>query len=159
MSNKTQFPTEGVELTQLLVVSMEKSKWFYRDVLGAELFREYGGTSCVLKFQGCWLLLVTGGDPTEDKPDVIGIGGSLTASPLPHHLAYGSRTTAVRLDELTIFGQPDFQVDLPKYHNRSIHSAAGRLNVYSRSVLLVHQLTPTIRVPFRPSAQGLMATG
>jgi catechol 2,3-dioxygenase-like lactoylglutathione lyase family enzyme len=70
MSDAT-FPTDGVELTQLLVVSdMERSKWFYRDVLGASLFREYGGTSCVLNFQGTWLLLVTGGGPTEDKPSV-----------------------------------------------------------------------------------------
>ena len=70
MSGAT-FPTDGVELTQLLVVSdMEKSKWFYRDVLGASLFREYGGTSCVLSFRGTWLLLVTGGGPTEDKPSV-----------------------------------------------------------------------------------------
>jgi catechol 2,3-dioxygenase-like lactoylglutathione lyase family enzyme len=43
---------------------------FYRDVLGAELYREYGGTSAVLSFQGTWLLLVTGGGPTEDKPTV-----------------------------------------------------------------------------------------
>jgi catechol 2,3-dioxygenase-like lactoylglutathione lyase family enzyme len=65
------FPTEGVELTQLLVVSdLERSKKFYRDVLGASLYREYGGTSCVLEFQGCWLLLVTGGGPTPDKPTV-----------------------------------------------------------------------------------------
>src|SRR5262245_32809146 len=27
---------------------------------------------------------------------LIGIGGRLTAPPLPHHLAYGSRTSAVR---------------------------------------------------------------
>ena len=65
------FPTEGVELTLLLVVSdIERSKRFYRDVLGASLFREYGGTSCVFEFQGTWLLLVTGGGPTEDKPTV-----------------------------------------------------------------------------------------
>lgn len=65
------FPVEGVELTQLLVISdLEKSHAFYRDVLGAELYREYGGTSAVFKFAGCWLLLVTGGDPTEDKPTV-----------------------------------------------------------------------------------------
>lgn len=70
MSHKP-FPTEGVELTQLLVVSdLERSKRFYRDVLGASLHREYGGTSAVLNFQGVWLLLVTGGDPTEDKPGV-----------------------------------------------------------------------------------------
>ncbi len=65
------FPTDGVELTQLLVVSeIERSKRFYRDVLGASVYREYGGTSCVLGFQGNWLLLVTGGGPTEDKPTV-----------------------------------------------------------------------------------------
>ncbi len=65
------FPTDGVELTQLLVVSdMEQSRSFYRDVLGATVVREYGGTSCVLNFQGSWILLVTGGGPTKDKPDV-----------------------------------------------------------------------------------------
>ncbi|PWN06702.1 VOC family protein [Rhodohalobacter mucosus] len=65
------FPTEGVELTHLMVVSdLEQSRNFYRDVLGAEVYREYGGTSCVLQFQGTWLLLVTGGGPTEDKPSV-----------------------------------------------------------------------------------------
>lgn len=65
------FPTPEVELTQLLVVAdIERSRTFYRDVLGAEVYREYGGTSCVLRFQGAWLLLVTGGDPTEDKPTI-----------------------------------------------------------------------------------------
>ena len=63
------FPTDGVELTELLVISdLEQSIRFYRDVLGSELVRTYGGTSAVLKFQGCWLLLVTGGGPTPDKP-------------------------------------------------------------------------------------------
>ena len=66
-----EFPVDGVEVTQLLVVSdVNRSRDFYRDVLGAELFREYGGTSAVLQLQGTWLLLVTGGEPTEDKPTV-----------------------------------------------------------------------------------------
>lgn len=66
-----EFPVEGVELTLLLVVAdIERARAFYVDVLGARLFREYGGTSAVLEFQGNWLLLVTGGGPTEDKPDV-----------------------------------------------------------------------------------------
>ena len=66
------FPIEGVELTHILVVSnIENSKIFYSNILGAEIFREYGGTSCVLSFQGSWLLLVTGGEPTPDKPEVI----------------------------------------------------------------------------------------
>jgi catechol 2,3-dioxygenase-like lactoylglutathione lyase family enzyme len=66
------FPSEGMELTVLLVVSeIERSTRFYRDVLGATLLREYGGTSSVLRFQGTWLLLVTGGGPTVDKPTVV----------------------------------------------------------------------------------------
>ena len=32
----------------------------------------------------------------EQYRALIGIGGHLTAPPLPHHRAYGSRTTAVR---------------------------------------------------------------
>ena len=66
-----EFPGEGVELTHILVVSdVDRARDFYRDVLGATVYREYGGTSCVLQFQGSWLLLVTGGGPTEDKPGV-----------------------------------------------------------------------------------------
>ena len=67
----SDFPAEGMELTHLLVVrDAERSKAFYRDVLGAEVYREYGGTSVVLRFLGTWLLLVTGGGPTAEKPDV-----------------------------------------------------------------------------------------
>lgn len=65
------FPDAGVELTHILVVSdLDRARTFYRDVLGATVYREYGGASCVLQFQGAWLLLVTGGGPTPDKPDV-----------------------------------------------------------------------------------------
>lgn len=65
------FPVEGVEVTTLLVVSdVDRSRDFYVDVLGAELYREYGGTSAVLRFQGAWILLVTGGGPTPGKPTV-----------------------------------------------------------------------------------------
>lgn len=69
--NTTDFPVDGVAMTLLLVVSdVERSKVFYRDVLGASVYREYGGDSCVLEFQGSWLLLVTGGGPTPGKPTV-----------------------------------------------------------------------------------------
>lgn len=65
------FPTEEMELTRLLVVSdIERSREWYTKVLGAAVYREYGGTSCVLQLLGSWLLLVTGGEPTEDKPTV-----------------------------------------------------------------------------------------
>jgi catechol 2,3-dioxygenase-like lactoylglutathione lyase family enzyme len=66
-----EFPSEGMELTHILVVGdAGRARDFYRDVLGAELYREYGGTSVVLRAFGTWLLLVTGGGPTPDKPDV-----------------------------------------------------------------------------------------
>lgn len=65
------FPTKEMELTHILVVSdMVRSKSFYSEVLGAVIYREYGGTSCVLSFRNSWLLLVTDGGPTKDKPDV-----------------------------------------------------------------------------------------
>lgn len=65
------FPTDGMEATHVLVVSdLNRSLPFYRDVLGATVHREYGGTSVVLRFLGTWLLLVTGGAPTPDKPGI-----------------------------------------------------------------------------------------
>ena len=61
-----------MELTHLLVVrDLDRARTFYRDVLGAEVYRDYGGTSAVLRFLGTWLLLVTGGGPTADKPGVV----------------------------------------------------------------------------------------
>ena len=67
----TEFPTAGMELTHILVVSdLTRARTFYTEVLGATLYREYGGSSSVLEFQGSWLLLVTGGGPTQDKPEV-----------------------------------------------------------------------------------------
>jgi lactoylglutathione lyase len=66
-----EFPVKGMELTHILVVGdAGRARDFYRDALGAELYREYGGTSVVLRLFGTWLLLVTGGGPTPDKPEV-----------------------------------------------------------------------------------------
>jgi catechol 2,3-dioxygenase-like lactoylglutathione lyase family enzyme len=65
------FPTPDMELTHILVVAdVEASRDWYVRVLGADLYREYGGTSAVLRFNGAWILLVTGGGPTPDKPSV-----------------------------------------------------------------------------------------
>ncbi len=61
---------EGSALTTILVVNnLEESKSFYTNVLGASVFREYGGNSIVLKFLDSWLLIVTSGGPTPDKPE------------------------------------------------------------------------------------------
>ena len=67
----TPFPEAQMEMTLLLVVTdVDRSRKWYEEVLGATVYREYGGSSCVLQFLGNWLLLVTGGDPTDDKPTV-----------------------------------------------------------------------------------------
>lgn len=67
----TAFPGSDVELTTILVVTdIDRARYFWRDVVGAEVYREYGGTSCVLRLAGSWILLVIGGRPTADKPDV-----------------------------------------------------------------------------------------
>ena len=68
----SDFPMPDMELTHILVVSdLDRARDFYRDVLGASLYGEYGGTSIVFDFNGAWLLVVTGGEPTKDKPDVV----------------------------------------------------------------------------------------
>jgi catechol 2,3-dioxygenase-like lactoylglutathione lyase family enzyme len=65
------FPSADMELTHILVVEdLSRSVDWYKDVLRARLDREYGGSSAVFDFNGTWLLLVTGGDPTADKPNV-----------------------------------------------------------------------------------------
>jgi catechol 2,3-dioxygenase-like lactoylglutathione lyase family enzyme len=67
-----EFPSKETELTHILVVEdIERSKKFYQDVLGASLYRQYGGTSLVFRFNTAWLLVVTGGGPTKDKPEVV----------------------------------------------------------------------------------------
>jgi catechol 2,3-dioxygenase-like lactoylglutathione lyase family enzyme len=64
------FPDAEAELTHILVVAdPARSRRWYEAVLGAEVYRAYEA-SVVLRFQGAWLLLVEGGDPTDDKPTV-----------------------------------------------------------------------------------------
>ncbi|MEO1060414.1 MAG: VOC family protein [Actinomycetota bacterium] len=62
---------DAAALTHMLVVAdAQRSRDWYLEVLDASLFGEYGGTSVVLELLGNWLLLVTGGEPTPDKPTV-----------------------------------------------------------------------------------------
>jgi len=64
------FPDPTAELTHILVVEdPARSRRWYEEILGAEVYRAYD-TSVVLRFLGSWLLLVEGGAPTEDKPSV-----------------------------------------------------------------------------------------
>ena len=62
---------EAKALTHMLVVAdAATSRDWYARVLEASVYGEYGGTSVVLDLQGSWVLLVTGGPPTPDKPTV-----------------------------------------------------------------------------------------
>jgi len=97
------FPTPDVSLTHLLVVTdAEVSRRWYETVLGASLERAYGGTSVVMKLLGQWLLLVTGGEPTADKPTV-----TFAAPPDPN-------TVSAEM----IFGVPDCRAAYEQLRSR-----------------------------------------
>jgi catechol 2,3-dioxygenase-like lactoylglutathione lyase family enzyme len=71
MKNADKNPFKDSQFTTILVVSdLVESKSFYIDKLGAELYREYGGTSVVLRFIDHWILLVLPAGPSEDKPEI-----------------------------------------------------------------------------------------
>lgn len=62
---------EAQAVTHMLVVGdAATSRDWYVEVLDASVYGEYGGTSVVLELADTWLLLVTGGGPTPDKPTV-----------------------------------------------------------------------------------------
>ncbi|MBS3650582.1 VOC family protein [Pseudaminobacter sp. 19-2017] len=63
-------PREGFVVTHLLIVAdQDRSREFYRAVLGAEVVRERDPVA--LRLSNTWLILNVGGGPTDDKPDVI----------------------------------------------------------------------------------------
>lgn len=63
-------PSEGFVLTHLLIVAdQDRSREFYRKVLGAEVIRERDPV--VLRVSNSWLIINVGGGATDDKPDVI----------------------------------------------------------------------------------------
>ena len=53
----------------LVVRDTAASRRFYEEVVGSEIYREYG-TSVVMRFFDTWMLLVGRGEPTADKPSV-----------------------------------------------------------------------------------------
>jgi lactoylglutathione lyase len=63
-------PSEGLLVTNLLIVAdQDRSREFYRRVMGAEVVRERDPV--MLRLSNSWLILNTGGGPTDDKPNVI----------------------------------------------------------------------------------------
>jgi lactoylglutathione lyase len=62
-------PKEGFVITHVLVVAdQDRSREFYRSLLGGQVLLD--GDPVIMKVANTWLTLVTGGGPTDDKPDV-----------------------------------------------------------------------------------------
>src|SRR5258708_2848070 len=62
-------PTEGIVLTHFIVSSdVAKSRQFYSDVLGGETLMD--GEPTIVALANSWIIINTGGGPTDDKPTV-----------------------------------------------------------------------------------------
>ena len=62
-------PKEGFVLTHFLTVyDVRRSREFYLRILGGQVVRE--GEPTIIKIANSWLILNTGGGPTDDKPNV-----------------------------------------------------------------------------------------
>ena len=63
-------PRDGMVLTHLLIVDdVDRSRTFYRDVLGATVVQERD--PCIMRFLNGWLIVNNWrGDPTPDKPTI-----------------------------------------------------------------------------------------
>ena len=62
-------PEGGLVLTHLLIVrDVDRSREFYRRVLGATVVRER--QPAILRFHNSYIVINNEGGPTDDKPDV-----------------------------------------------------------------------------------------
>jgi lactoylglutathione lyase len=68
MKTKDSDPEFIVTVT-LIVADISRSVSFYRDVLGATVLRE--GAPTFLRLANVWIIINSGGGPTDDKPEVI----------------------------------------------------------------------------------------
>jgi catechol 2,3-dioxygenase-like lactoylglutathione lyase family enzyme len=63
-------PETGLIVTQLLIVAdQDRSRDFYSRVLGGKVIRERD--PAVVRLSNSWIIINSGGGPTDDKPDVI----------------------------------------------------------------------------------------
>jgi hypothetical protein len=62
-------PAEGIALTHFVVTSdVDRSRRFYADVLGGEVLKD--GEPTIIALANSWIVINTGGPPTDDKPTV-----------------------------------------------------------------------------------------
>ena len=101
---RSEFPVDGVELTQLLVVTdIDKSKGFYRHVLGAKLFRGLPNIRLYDLRHTCATLLLSRGEHPKIVGERLGHSSTtLTLDTYSHVLPDMQEQAAVRLEE-TLF--------------------------------------------------------
>ncbi len=62
-------PEKGIALTHFVVASdVDRSRRFYADVLGGEVLKD--GEPTIIALANSWIVINTGGGPTDDKPTV-----------------------------------------------------------------------------------------
>lgn len=62
-------PKDGIVLTHFIVsADVERSRRFYTDVLGGETLLQ--GEPAIVALANGWIIINTGGPPTDDKPTV-----------------------------------------------------------------------------------------
>ncbi|HEX3194165.1 MAG TPA: VOC family protein, partial [Streptosporangiaceae bacterium] len=63
-------PTEGIVLTHFIVADdVARSRAFYTDVLGGQAIMD--GEPSIVALANSWIIINTGGGPTDDKPSVV----------------------------------------------------------------------------------------
>ena len=63
-------PAEGIVLTHFLVSDdVDRSRAFYTEVLGGEALMD--GEPTIVALANSWIIINTGGGPTDDKPSVV----------------------------------------------------------------------------------------
>ncbi len=62
-------PAEGIVLTHFLVSDdVDRSRAFYTEVLGGEALMD--GEPTIVALANSWIIINTGGGPTDDKPSI-----------------------------------------------------------------------------------------
>jgi catechol 2,3-dioxygenase-like lactoylglutathione lyase family enzyme len=62
-------PKDGIVLTHFIIsADVERSRRFYADVLGGETLLQ--GEPAIVALANSWIIINTGGPPTDDKPTV-----------------------------------------------------------------------------------------
>lgn len=64
-------PEEGLLLTHLVVAGdVAETSRFYSELLGGEIVYQAPGAPTFVKLANSWVLVVAGGGPTPDKPEI-----------------------------------------------------------------------------------------